>query len=731
MEKRLAVLGFSALAALVAAVFLGGTGAFLAGGCTAVCFAVLLLVKKGHVMKTFGLLSASLLTVTLAFFVYGTAHAVRFDPVLVYADTAAEIQGVVVDYPRAQYQKYYYEVQVNAVKLSGGTWREQDFRIRLTSTKPLACEPGDALKAGVTFFQYSHSFGLSPQSSYFSKGIALGAYLNSFDAQITFSDAAGDGYVFQKLRRTLVQQVQVLYPQEEAAVIAAMLLGYEDAISPETEEAFRESGTTHLLVVSGMHMALISALVLWTLGLFSLPKLLKNSLAIVALLLFMLLTGMQTSVVRSGITAILWLVADMLGREANPMNSLGAAVLAMCIVNPFIGGDAGFLMSVLATVGILSVIPRTDAWFAEKQKRYPKIAWLSPFYSAICLSFAASLFVLPLQVYLFGKLPVAAPLATVLLTLPSSLLIYVSAGALLFSGVGILAPFAAPWVLLSGLCAKLSIAVAEEFAWLPITQLQLSGAYGMLVLGAGLAIMGLAVFFRATGRCRLLAGGLCVLVLCCSLGLQRLKYRDVLTLALSGEKENTTAVLLENGRAAVLSLKGYNTSMVLEILQENGVKHVEALFLLEDDAKVQEAALRVVSRFPPEKVYLCEDVWLEKPLAQKLSQSEMIVAGAGEESTLLFSGIRVWFSDTGNLRIETREQKKILLEREAGKSGSADLLVTGDLHSQTDSPFTVLQTDDIILEDVPMAGEYMLTARWRIIYIDLLRDGTYKLRGEA
>lgn len=729
MQKRLAVIGFSALAALIAAVFLGGMGAFIAGGCTALFLAGFSFVKKVDVIKKYGFLSAALLTASLAFFVYGTVCAVRFAPAMVYADTAADIKGQILDYPQAQYQKHYYTVQVESVRLSGGDWKAQNFKIRMSSAKPLVCKPGDHVETTVQFFQYQSGFGLSAQSRYFSKGIALGGYISGYGAVIVESQKSPAGFLFQTLHRNLVRQTKVLYPREEASVISAMLLGYADDLTPETQLFFRESGTTHLLVVSGMHMALISALVLWALGLLPLPKIWKNSIAILALCLFMLLTGMQTSVVRSGITAVLWLLADMLGRETDAMNALGFAVLVMCAANPLIGGDAGFLMSVLATAGILTVLPKTAAWFSEKRKRYPKIAWVHPLYAAVCLSISASLFVLPIQVFLFHSMPVAAPFATVILTLPSSVLIYTSALSLLFSSVWFLAPFAVPLVFLAGACAKICRIVAKLFAQLSITQINISGDLGMLALGAGLFIVALTVCISAKGRRKLLAAGLCILLFCSSVGLRHLNTREITSLAIANASEDSTVVLMKNGEGAVLALSGYNTALPLEILQAGGVKKLKALFLLEDDAKTQEAAMQILNKYLPEKVYLGESVWLNNALLQKLGGTQIALVGEAEETAPLFSGISGKFSATGSLRLEVSGQN-IMLERGEAEKRSADILVTADLSTQADSPFTVLQTDDIILEELKKAGRYVCTSQRRITYIDIKEDGTFELRGE-
>lgn len=88
--------------------------------------------------------------------------------------------------------------------------------------------------------------------------------------------------------------------------------------------------------------------------------------SIIALLVFMAVTGFSPTVVRAGIMQIIFLIGLMIFRSPEPFNSLGFSVLVICLLNPYSCADFGFLMSVGATFGIFCASERIKTNIIER-----------------------------------------------------------------------------------------------------------------------------------------------------------------------------------------------------------------------------------------------------------------------------------------------------------------------------------------------------------------------------
>ena len=120
---------------------------------------------------------------------------------------------------------------------------------------------------------------------------------------------------------------------------------------------FRQLGVSHILVVSGMHITVLAGFLQLLLKRLPVRKAVGNALTALVILLFLALSGFQPSASRGAAMFLVLLLADSAGRRSDGLNSLGLAVLAVCLFNPFAGGDLGFALSVTATSGDCAFVP--------------------------------------------------------------------------------------------------------------------------------------------------------------------------------------------------------------------------------------------------------------------------------------------------------------------------------------------------------------------------------------
>ncbi|MFW6775495.1 ComEC/Rec2 family competence protein [Nocardioides sp. CPCC 205120] len=195
-------------------------------------------------------------------------------------------------------------------------------------------------------------------------------------------------------------------PPEQAVLVPSLVVGDDAGLDPAVADDFATTGLTHLLAVSGTNLTLIVGFLLvlgrWV-GVRGRGQLVVAVLGIVG---FVLLARTEPSVVRAAAMGTVALVG--LGRNGlqRGTRSLGVAVVALLLVQPWLALTAGFALSVLATAGILLLAP---AWRDALATWLPR--WVA---EAVAVPAAAQLACTPLVAGISGEVSLVAVLANVL-----------------------------------------------------------------------------------------------------------------------------------------------------------------------------------------------------------------------------------------------------------------------------------------------------------------------------
>ncbi|MFH1690182.1 MAG: DNA internalization-related competence protein ComEC/Rec2 [Candidatus Eisenbacteria bacterium] len=217
--------------------------------------------------------------------------------------------------------------------------------------------------------------------------------------------ATGHADVAAWIYRTLPRRV----PGVPGEVLRGLLLGTGRELPEELTQAFRRSGTVHVLAVSGLHVGFIVLIVHGVLRSLRVPRRAARLLVLPALVAFVLIVGARPSVVRASAMAAFLMAAPLLERRPNPLNALGAAALALLIVRPGSLFDLGFQLSFSAVGGILLLhrpFEKTlSAAFGARGR------WVGRFAAPLALSLSAQVGVAPILIGVFGEVSVVSPIA--------------------------------------------------------------------------------------------------------------------------------------------------------------------------------------------------------------------------------------------------------------------------------------------------------------------------------
>ena len=135
-------------------------------------------------------------------------------------------------------------------------------------------------------------------------------------------------------------------------MLAAMVTGDRTFLSHSLRVGFERTGSFHMLVVSGFHLAIMAGCIFWIARRLRLPRLPATLLTIIASFAYALFTGFAIPVQRSLWMVTLYLVGRLFYRERSPVNVIGFAALCLLAASPRSLFDAGFQMTLLAVVSI-------------------------------------------------------------------------------------------------------------------------------------------------------------------------------------------------------------------------------------------------------------------------------------------------------------------------------------------------------------------------------------------
>lgn len=195
----------------------------------------------------------------------------------------------------------------------------------------------------------------------------------------------------------------------EGALMIAMMLGDRWLLPYDLTIDFRQTGLSHIIAISGLHVGFILLVLDKILKVLPLSKKLAIILKMGVLWLYCILTGATPSVLRAVFMATVYLGAKLAGRRPDALNSLALAGLGILIIRPSDLFDIGFQLSFGAVLGMILLYKKIEKLLS----RLPK--WLS---SALSVMLSAQLGVVPLIAYYFNMFsPVSIPVNLVFVPL--------------------------------------------------------------------------------------------------------------------------------------------------------------------------------------------------------------------------------------------------------------------------------------------------------------------------
>ena len=210
-------------------------------------------------------------------------------------------------------------------------------------------------------------------------------------------------------RKSLSKRIEIYLPEPQASLLIGILFGSERSFSQDFEENLRVSGTTHIISASGYN---ITILILASSKILSfIKKKYRLIISLILIWLYCILSGLGASILRATVMGTLTIVSLLSGNVKNIHLLLPLGIFFLILINPKILFDIGFQLSILATLGLIYLLPSIEALI----KKIFKINNVPQFIEDNFLStISCTLSTLPISISIFEKISLVSIFSNIL-----------------------------------------------------------------------------------------------------------------------------------------------------------------------------------------------------------------------------------------------------------------------------------------------------------------------------
>lgn len=485
--------------------------------------------------------------------------------------------------------------------------------------------PGDGIACDVSLEHFKGSI------SYQTRGVYLGARLEQAWHREELSLFQQVERFFLRARDRMRGNLYENLSAESAGVLSAMVLGNRSGISQDVTWALSRAGTVHLLSVSGLHLSVLVGCVNAFLRHLKVNRRLSALIGAAAAIAFAFLVGFSPSITRALVMMLTLLAAQLFSQRSDPLNSLGLALLLICIFFPQWSVNPGLWLSASSTAGILvlsdPLTKRIDQHYLSRGKIAPRLAKI--FLHVGAISLCAYAFSFPVLLLSSGWVPLISPVANLLI-----------------------APLTLPALLGGMLCALLP-AAPLPLAWLTDTSTSLIISISRWLSGA--PTFALSELWRLIWF--LLLATVVILLLYCKADRSLWRYGATLLLlafavgsvTLSAvRRDQVEVVSFDNCGPIILILDGsavvvgtpnaYEIGRLSRYLEFRGIHQLDAVYAYDCGEQISSGLLRLVEEGRPALVLGPDDAYILSQMERALRRE---VVSVGYATTEVLGGVRL------------------------------------------------------------------------------------------
>ncbi len=598
----------------------------------------------------------------------------------------------------AQATDYSFQTDYGSAVAATAQIDGKRFSVQLYFYKDLDLKPGDRVE-GTFRMDYT---GGEDGTFHFGNGIILLGYQKG-DIHITKVESVPLSLMSSVWRRNIANTIDRCFTGDNAAFAKALLLGDRTDVGYELNNAFKATGISHIIAVSGMHMSILASAVYllaakkrWLMALLGVP----------AVLVFAAVAGFTPSITRACIMQVLLLIALVLDRDYDPLTSLGIAASIMLFVNPMVITSVSFQLSFGCMAGIFLFSSRVHQRVADfgfwKDAKPKSLLMLIRrwFAGSVSLTLGSMAFTTLLCAIHFGTVSLIGVITNLVVIWLVSILFPCIILVCMVAAVS--TPMAVGFAAIIGLPMGWMLSFVQWLAKFPLCAVYTQSIFIViwLIVGYGMFLLFLLMRRKETSA----FAAACMIELCLALLISWAIPRSCdVQLTVLDVGQGQCVILTAKGRTFVIDCGGdYDESaadLAAETLLSQGIYRVDGLILTHYDRDHAGGAEYLLKRIPADRVYL-------SPAGDipKLRNSIETAAGDGatyvrEDKLLTWDGCSITIFAPVLANSDNESGISVLFSGE-----NCDILITGDM--STLGEVLLLSTKTIPKLEVLVVGHH-------------------------
>jgi len=446
-----------------------------------ITFIIIIYLKKIGIVKIFGigLICGFIIVINQQKFNNSKSHIQNF------LNEEYTVVGEVIHYPFVKNNSKVFDIKPKYLqKDDGQIIKIKNGVLQVKAFKYVSFEKGDTISF-VGFVEEPENFDEFDYKEYLKVYDIYGLVARPYNMRVISSDNNWFENIIANIRKFFVVEIRAHYPEPHASLLLGMLIGTRESFSSEFDGYLKNTGTTHIIAVSGFNVTIVVANTLLLAGI--LPKKYVVYFAGIMLISFSMLVGIDNlPAMRAVIMGGVSLIGMMSGRKSNISSLLSITFIGFILFNPLIYKSLSFQLSFASTVGLIVVSPI----ILEKLERIipDKLSNIKEEFST---SMSAILITFPITFSTFGGISFVSIVANILL---AGLITPI----MLFGFIGVMSVFLGKylsflfnmtaWALLDLMVKIISVLGHFKYSYIIFDE------HLKLISGIWLVVMGLLVF---------------------------------------------------------------------------------------------------------------------------------------------------------------------------------------------------------------------------------------------
>lgn len=332
-----------------------------------VCLGFIIILAKNIALKKKYILLPAFLII---FFLAGILRVYSIDfsfghSLKKYENQELWLYGTVTSEPQLTKSGYYHTFELDVFRAGDDTSVRDTVIVYLPSTHECDFHSSDDIYFWANLKKYPEGENVRSYEYYNflrGKNIFLTASTKNINPLTDYTYFSLKSFIKQSgsfVRTKISKASEKLFPNdpEAASILNGILLGDKSGFSDKLYDRFSNSGISHIVSVSGLHVSILFSFLIVILGVLGINRKLLMFATIPFILIFMSASAFSPSVARASVMLIIMIFAFLLSEEYHPLSALFLAIFIIVAIAPYSILSKGLIMSFSATLGIFVYFP--------------------------------------------------------------------------------------------------------------------------------------------------------------------------------------------------------------------------------------------------------------------------------------------------------------------------------------------------------------------------------------